>query len=68
MKFSAKTYEILKWLVLIVIPAATAFFCVLDGVFGWNLSDPVTKISVGLCAFLGALIGISTAKFYKEQE
>ena len=68
MQFSGKTYQILKWLVLIVIPAATTFYCVLDEVFGWGFSDPVTKISVAACTFIGAIIGISTATYYKNTE
>ena len=50
---SDKTYDILKWLVLIVIPSLTTFYCICDGVFGWGYSDIVSKISAGFCACLG---------------
>lgn len=62
---SNKTYDILKWLVLIVIPSLTTFYCICDGVFGWGYSDIVSKISAGFCACLGAIIGISTAQYNK---
>ena len=38
MKLSDKAYDILKWLVLIVIPAVTTFYVVLDNLFGWGFS------------------------------
>jgi len=65
MKLPSKVYDVLKWLVLIVIPALTTFYAVLDKVFGWGYSDIVTTISAAACACLGAIIGISTAEYNK---
>lgn len=63
MKLSNKAYDILKWLVLIVIPAVTSFYVVLDGVFHWGYADIVAKISAALCTCIGAIVGISTAQY-----
>lgn len=65
MKISDKAYDILKWLVVIVIPAVTTFYAVLDRLFGWGLAEIVTTISAALCTCIGAIVGISSASYYK---
>lgn len=65
MKLSNKLYDILKWLVLVVVPALTTFFVVLDKTFGWGLGETVATISAAACACVGAIIGISTAQYNK---
>lgn len=68
MKLSSTTYDILKWLVLIVIPSLTTFYAVLDKVFAWGYAEIVTTISAALCACIGAIIGISTAEYRRDKE
>lgn len=65
MQFSNKLYDVLKWLVLVVVPALTTFYVVLDKIFGWGLSETVATISSAACACVGAIIGISTAQYNK---
>ena len=65
MKLSNSTYDCLKWLVLIVIPALTTFYAVLDKLFGWGFAETVTTISAALCTCIGAIVGISTAQYNK---
>lgn len=67
MKLSSATYDVLKWLVLIVIPALTTFYAVLDNLFAWGYAEIVTTISAATCTCIGAIIGISTAQYNKEQ-
>lgn len=66
MRLSGNAYEILKWLVMIVIPAVTSFYVVLDKLFNWGLAEIVSTISAALCTCIGAIIGISTATYYRE--
>jgi len=66
MKLPSKLYDVLKWLVLIVIPALTTFYAVLDNIFGWGYAETVTTISAAACTCIGAIIGISTAQYNKE--
>ena len=68
MKLPSKLYDVLKWLVLIVIPALTTFYAVLDNIFGWGYAETVTTISAAACTCIGAIIGISTAQYNKEQK
>ena len=66
MQLPSKLYDILKWLVLVVVPALTTFYNVLDKLFGWGYGEAVMTISVAACACIGAIIGISTAEYNKN--
>ena len=66
MKLSDKAYDILKWLVLIVIPSVTTFYVVLDNLFGWGYAEIIATISAALCACVGSIVGISTAQYNKQ--
>lgn len=66
MKLPSHVYDTLKWLVLIVIPALTTFYAVIDNLFGYGYAEIVTTISAALCTCIGAIVGISTAQFNKE--
>ena len=67
MKLSDKVYDVLKWIVCICIPALTTAFVGLDKVFGWGYAEEVAQISAIVCTPLGALLGISTAQYYKDE-
>lgn len=66
MRLPNNVYDVLKWLVLCVIPALTTFFCVCDKVFGWGYAEIVATISSAACACLGTILGISTAEYNRE--
>lgn len=68
MKLPDKVYLILKWLTLVCIPALTTAYVGLDSVFNWGCGDIVAKVSAIVCTLLGALIGISTADYYKDKD
>lgn len=68
MKLSDRAYDILKWIVMIVIPALTTFYVVLDKTFGWGYAEIVSTISAAFCACVGTILGISTAEYYKEKK
>ena len=67
LKLSDSVYNILKWLVLVCIPALTTVYVGLDSVFGWGYADTVAKVSAIVCTLIGALIGISTAEYNKTK-
>lgn len=67
MKLPDSVYTVLKWLVLVCIPACTTAYVGLDSVFGWGYGDTVAKVSAIVCTLLGALIGISTAEYHRAQ-
>lgn len=65
MKLSDKVYDVLKWLVCICLPALTTAYVGLDKLFAWGYAAEVAQVSAIVCTLLGALIGISTAQYYK---
>lgn len=67
MVLPGKIYDVLKWLVVICIPALTVAYCGLDAVFGWGYADVVAKVSAIVCTLIGSLIGISTAEYNRSQ-
>lgn len=67
MKLPDKVYTVLKWLVLVCIPALTTAYVGLDAVFGWGYADTVAKVSAIVCTLIGSLIGISTAEYNRSQ-
>ena len=60
-------YDILKWIVMIVIPALTTAYVGLAAIWGWPYATEVAKTSAVICALLGALLGISTAEYRRTE-
>lgn len=67
MMLSNKMYDILKWCVMIAIPALTTAYVGLSGIWGWPYATEVAKTSAVICTLLGALLGISTAQYNKQE-
>ena len=65
MKINDKLYDVLKWVVMIVLPALSTAYVGLAAVWGWPLADEVAKSCSVVCVLLGALLGISTAEYNK---
>lgn len=68
MKISNKVYDILKWIVIIVIPALTTAYVGLAAVWGWPYAEPIAKTSAIVCTLLGSILGISTINYNKENQ
>lgn len=64
---SNRVYDTLKWCVMIAIPALTTAYVGLSGVWGWPYAEEVAKTSAVICTLLGALLGISTAQYNKQE-
>ena len=64
---SNQVYDILKWCVMIAIPALTTAYVGLSGIWGWPYATEVAKTSAVICTLLGALLGISTAQYNKQE-
>lgn len=60
-----KTYDTLKWIVMIVLPALAALLTAVGEI--WNVPDmPRIVLTLNaVTAFLGAIIGVSTAQYNK---
>lgn len=68
MKFrlSNEVYDILKFVAQIVLPAAGTLYFALAGIWNWPYGEQIVGTITAVDAFLGALLGISTAAYNKE--
>ena len=65
MKISNKLYDILKWLVIIVLPAVSTLYAALSAVWVWPYSKEVVTTITAVDTFLGAVLCISSATYNK---
>lgn len=68
MRLPSPVYDWMKWIVMIALPALTVAYVALSGIWGWPYADEIAKTSAAVCTLLGALLGISTAQYNKENE
>lgn len=68
MKLANKTYDILKYVVTIVLPALTTLWLSVATI--WNLphGEPIGATMGAITVFLGALIGVSSANYNKDNK
>lgn len=68
MKFSNKTYDVLKWVAQVFLPALITLYGVIATALGLPYTDVVTTIAIGVDAFLGSILGISSYNYSKEDK
>ena len=66
MKLNNKVYDVMKWIVMIVLPALSAFYVALAPVWGWPYAEEVVGTIAVVTTFLGALLGISAVQYKRE--
>lgn len=66
MKFSNKTYDILKWIAQIFLPALITLYGVIGSACDIPHTQTVTTIAIAVDTFLGSILGISSRSYYKE--
>ena len=67
MKMTNKTYDILKWIAMYFLPAIGTLYFALAGIWGFPYGEEIVGTVSAIDAFLGVILGISTAQ-YKKQE
>ncbi len=68
MKLSNKAYDILKYIALIVLPALGTLYFALSKIWGLPYGEEIVGTITAVDAFLGALLGISTERYKRDQE
>lgn len=66
MKLSNKTYDIIKWLALVLIPATATLWLTLGKVWAFPYLTEVGATIPAIGLFLAAIIGISNDNYKKE--
>ena len=72
MKMSDKTYDVLKWIQRLFLPALATLYLALGSIWKDVIYLPypeqVAATITAIDTFLGVILGISSANYYKEQE
>lgn len=68
MKMSDKVYDVLKFIAQIVLPALGTLYFALAKIWGFPYAAEIVGTISAVDAFLGALLGISTAQYNKQQQ
>lgn len=63
---SVKTYSLLKWVALILLPALGTLYFALAGIWGLPYGEQIVGTITAIDTFLGAILGISTNNYKKN--
>lgn len=66
MKFSDKTYDLLKYLAQIVLPAAGTLYFALANIWGFPYGEQIVGTITAIDAFIGVSLGISSNNYNRE--
>ena len=61
-----KTYDILKYIAQIILPAAGTLYFALAGIWGLPYGEQIVGTLTAIDAFLGAVLKLSSDQYYKE--
>ena len=68
MKMSNKTYDVLKWIAQILLPALATLYFALAKIWNFPYQNEIVGTISAVDLFLGALLGISTHNYNKDEE
>lgn len=63
---SSKTYDVLKWIAMVVLPAVATLYFALAGIWGFPYGEEIVGTITAVDTFLGVVLGISTAQYKKK--
>ena len=65
MILNENVYKLLKWALMIVVPALITLISSLGTIYGWDTST-ITLTIASIATFLGVITGISNSNFYNN--
>ena len=68
MKMSNKVYDVLKFIAQILLPALATLYFALAKIWGFPYAAEIVGTISAVDAFLGALLGISTMRYWKASK
>lgn len=66
MKLSNQTYDILKFIAQILLPAVGTLYFALAAIWGFPYGEQIVGTITAVDAFLGTCLGISTKNYQEE--
>lgn len=67
MKFSNRTYNTLKWVILTVAPALMTLVSALGVLYGWRQTELTVAVIGAVTTFLGTITGVSSVKYNQNK-
>lgn len=68
MQLNNKSYDVLKFIVQIVLPALMTLISTIGVAIGWTHTELSIVVIGAITTFLGSLLGISNNRYKKEHE
>lgn len=68
MKLSNETYDLLRWIADMVLPALGTLYFALAGIWNFPYGEQIVGTITAIVAFLDVVLGISKRNYLKEQE
>lgn len=65
---SNKTYDVLKFIAQIMLPALGTLYFALNSIWGLPYGEQIVGTITAVDAFLGALLGVSTVQYNKSND
>ena len=65
---SNRTYDILKWIAQLLLPALGTLYFALASIWGFPYGEQIVGTITAVDAFLGVILGISSANYHQEVE
>lgn len=63
---SNKVYDVLKWIALLFLPAVGTLYFALSSIWNLPYGEQIVGTITAVDAFLGAILGISSANYNKK--
>lgn len=67
MKLSNKTYDIMKWVAMYLLPAIGTLYFALAGIWGFPYGEQIVGTITAIDTFLGVILGISNVQYNKNK-
>lgn len=67
MQLDNKIYDIIKWIVQVVMPALIVAIGTIGGAVAWEHTELTMTVLGAITTFMGASLGLSSAKYYKDE-
>jgi hypothetical protein len=68
MQMNNKTYDLLKYIALYVLPALATLVLTLGNIWGLPYTEAIAGTITAIDTFLGAILGISAKEYQKAQD
>lgn len=67
MKMSGRTYDVLKWVAMLALPAFATLISTVGAIWQIPYTEEISRTVVAVNAALAAVLGISSVNYHKDQ-